>query len=193
MAKDASAILVQPGELIWAPTDLSAASPHSGTSLGFTRDGIRLEHNISYKSILTEETGVAPQDVIYLGGALQITATLMQWDDTAIQRIFPNTATGGTSGNKVVEFPGSGVYPGYKLSNAGAVLAYSPTDLTNGEMVLFRKAIALGTREIPMRTAEETVLSVVFIAIPDTSIASGNARYDSRTVAIGDRTDLSIS
>lgn len=192
MARNATKILVQPGELIWGASDLSTASPHGGTSLGYTADGIRLNHNMAVREILTEETGEAPQEVIYLGGRVTLEATFLQWDDTVIQRLFPNTSSG--SSNEVAEFPGGTAYPGYKLSNTAGVLVFSPTDLTNNKVVLARNAVPIGSpREIVFRTAEPTQLSVLFICLPDTGIASGNARYDSRTVAIGDRGDLSIS
>jgi len=193
MSRDAAQILVQPGFLIWAPTDLSAASPHSGTELGYTEDGIRLQHNQETRPIRTEETGVATQEIIYLGEDWRLTVVFLQWDNEIIPKLFPNSTAGGTSGDQLIQYPASTAYPGYKMSGQAAILAYSPTDLTNNKAVVFRKAIPLAAQEISFGSSQDSVLACSFQALPDESIGSGDGRYATRTVAIGDRRDISLT
>ncbi|MCB0385488.1 MAG: hypothetical protein KDD43_08850 [Bdellovibrionales bacterium] len=196
MARDASSILCQPGELIWGATDLSIASPHGGNSLGWTKDGVRFFHGIDTRNVLSEENGVAIQEIIYLGANIRMSATLQQWDDNVLARVFPNTDTGGTSGEKVVEFPGDSLTPGGKMSTLGGVLVFSPTDLTNNKVILFRNAVPVANLgdSFFMGTSKDTEMAVIFKGLPDSSIpSSGDARYASRTGAIGDRRDLTIA
>jgi len=190
----AADILVQPGKLVWGATDISIALPHGGTELGFTTDGIRLSHNQETREIIAEETGIAPQEIVYLGEAWRLEVVLKQWDDDVLARLFPNTVAGGTSGELVIEYPGGTAFPGFKLSGQADVLVFSPTDLTNNKVVLVRKAVPVAAREISFGVGEDSDLAVIFHAIPDESILSGdaNGRFDSRTIAIGDRLDLTI-
>ena len=194
MSTNAGAILTQPGYLIWAATDLSIVSPHGGTNLGYTKDGVRLIISQEDREIKAEETGVAIQEIIAIGSNITIEATLYQTDDNVLAKVFHNTATGGVSGNKVLEFPGSTYYPGAKLSAKAGVLVFSPVDLTNNKVILLRNAIP--SAKIPLNldfaVSKDTAYDVAFRGLPDTSIGSGDGRYDSRTCAIGDRRDITI-
>lgn len=197
MALDASEILHQPGELIWAATDVSIASPMGGTSLGYTDDGVRLRDRQGRVVLKGEESGERILDVVYTDTEVILAVTLLQWNDTNLARAFPGglTATGATSGEKVIQYPGT-LVPGTKLSSgSGGVLVFAPLDLTNNKLLLARKAIPLQdeTAELALRLKDSTKLRLLFYCIEDTAIASSNARYNSRILAIGDRRDLSVS
>lgn len=191
MSKDAAKILVQPGELVWGADDLTTVFPHGGTSLGYTVDGVRLRVDARTREITPEESGAAPEEVIYLGARLVIECTLYQHDADTIKRAFANTTAGTES--QVAEYPGSSVYPGYKLSGIAGTLLFSPTDLINNRVVLFRKAVPLfNPSDINFGVSQDSTLRVEFVAIPDGNITSGDSRYDTRTMAYGHREDITI-
>jgi len=193
-ADDPAKILVQPGRLIWGATDLTAAYPYGGTELGLTRDGVRLTIQQATRDIVAEETGVAIQETIYLGSNVRIEASLYQWDDDALQRVFHNTDTGGTVSEKVIEIPGDAYNPGSKLSAKAGVLVFSPTDTTNNKVILLRKAIPMSPASIGIdfSVGKDSILPVVFVGLPDLTIGTGDANYPTRTGAVGNIQNLTI-
>lgn len=194
MADDPAKILIQPGRLIWGATNLTLAYPYNGIELGLTRDGVRVTVQQNTRDITAEETGTAVQDIIYLGSNVRIEATMYQWDDNVVTKVFHNTVTGSGKAEKVIEFPGSTYYPGSKLSTKADTLVFSPTDTTNNKVILLRKAVPMSAASLSLDFAvgKETVLPVVFVGLPDLSIGSADARYPTRVGAIGDKLNLTI-
>lgn len=195
MSVDVTQFLSQPGYLVWNPTDLSAAFPHgSGTDLGATETGVRLRANLGRLVLKAEEAGERILDVVYAETELTLTVVLHQWNNQNVQLAFPGGLTvAGASGNRVVQFPGT-LTAGTRMSANAGVLVFSPLDLTNNRVLLARRAIPMAqeSAEIAWRLKEPTKLPLVFYLANDESIASTNSRYNSRSVAIGVRTDLTI-
>ena len=124
-----------------------------------------------------------------------MTVTLHQWNDQNVQLAFPGlTAVGSSSGERVIEFPGTQL-AGTRQSANAITLAFSPLDLTNNKVLLARRAIPMlqETFELFWRLRDPTTLSLIFYLTNDESIATSDARYASRAAAIGDRDDLSIT
>lgn len=194
MAIDISQFLSQPGFLAFNCTDLSAAYPHGGTDLGGTETGVRLRANIGRAILKAEESGSRILDVVYTETELWLSSTLHQWNDDNLALAFPGGLTAaGSSGDSVVTFPGTELAGSRQSANAG-VLVFSPLDLTNNKVLLARRAVPMlaESAELAWRLREPTKFPLIFYCLNDESIASSNARYSSRAVAIGNRTDLTI-
>ena len=194
MAIDVGEFLSQPGFCVWNPTDLSAAFPHGGTDLGATETGVRLRANQGRVVLKAEESGSRILDVVYTETELWLLVTLHQWNTANVQRAFPGgLSAAGSSGAQVVQFPGTELAGRRQSANAG-VLVFSPLDLTNNRVLLARRAVPMlaEAAEIAWRLKMPTTLPLIFYLLNDESIASTNARYNSRALAIGARADLDV-
>jgi len=192
-----SKILVQPGRLVKAPTDLTAAFPHGGTSLGLTEDGITLSREKYWEEVTVEEYGIEPVKVVHLGERVSFSVQLAEWTDTTLDLIWSGfTVAGSTSTLKNAEWPGDGatMYPGKDLADNSIILLFSPAVTTAPQKIaLFRKAVPVSTTVIELKHKVKSLLACEFIALRDDSIGSGNARYKNRGYFVGDIRDVSIS
>ena len=142
------------------------------------------------------ESGKALLDLRYAGTDASVVVALKQWDANTVARFFPGalTATGGTSGKILAQLPGTLTLGSSGRDNAG-VLLIAPLDTTNNSIVLVR--VALPHPEAQARLAwklkNALMLPLAFRAVEDTSISSANARYNHRTLFIGDITDTTVS
>lgn len=195
MAVDADEILGQPAFLAWGCDDLSAAFPHGGTDLGASETGVRLHAKVGRLVLKAEESGERILDVLYTETELMLTVVLHQWNDTNLALAFPGglTAAGATTSEKVIQFPGTEKAGARQSANADVLVA-SPIDLTNNKAILARRAIPMiqETAELNWRLRDPTKLALVFYCTNDEAINAANAKYNSRCLAIGDRTDITI-
>jgi len=191
---DIASVLVQPGRLVMNPTDLSLAFPHGGTSLGMTEEGITLNWEKNWQPVVVEEYGQEPIKIIHIGEEIKMSVNFVQWESNVTGLIWQGfTATGGVSGLTNMEWPGSGSkYAGKDMSGSSIILLFSPSDLTNNKVVLFRKAVPLSTTEVEFKASKKTILACEFYAMRDDTIGSGDSRYNSRGIFIGDRRDATI-
>jgi len=186
-----ASILRNPGRLVWDPTDLSIAFPHGGKSLGFTRDGVLVQTIVGATPLVAEDFGgVEPFNYMFIGQLYTLSADLIQWDDDTLQVAFPGglTVAGGTSGERVVQYPGT-LDQASLLSSVSGKLLFSPEDLTSGKVVLFKKVVPFiaDASEILFRRSEHASLKVVFRALRDIALAAAK-----QVVEVGDRRDITI-
>lgn len=180
-------ILLVPGSLIAAPTDLTTAHPHGGTELGLVRN-IVLEFGFKGVPIPAVEWGTV-SDVIYGGEDVLLSCVIRSFDDDMVTKIFPNTAEGSTSQHRLVTFfPGDNNKnrPGYLLSNKAFKLFFSPDSVDQHNGILLYNALPMlaNTARMDLGRNREIGIDVVFQATPDGS---------GQSYAIGRRQDISLS
>ena len=179
-------ILRIPGRLVASPTSLSTDYPHGGTELGVCRD---MEFRFGYQTsmVQAEEFG-RPIEYVYTGERSIFGAVLRTYDSAMIQRIFPNTAAGTSSGERVVNgrATGSGISrAGTLLSSLSLVLLFSPKEVDRHPSILIYNAIPAieETSMLQLSLEEEFGLGIIFHCLPDSS---------GRDYSIGRREDLSL-
>ena len=202
-APDVRKIIRIAGRLCINPTDISDSEvfPFSGTALGITRDA-ELRFNVQTRLVKAEEFGSQVVEAVTAGESALFAFVLREFDNDALATVFPNTATGTTTGNVTIEGRVSGVgvnRSGYLLSNKAVKLLFAPrventvptagstTNLPLDEqpMVLIRKAIPMieETAMLQLSLKQELGIGVLFQAIPDSS----GRLYD-----VGRRGDLTL-
>jgi len=200
---DVRKIIRVAGRICINPTDISDSEvfPFSGTALGITRDA-ELRFNVQTRLVKAEEFGSQVVEAVTAGESALFAFVLREFDNDALAAIFPNTATGTTTGNVTIEGRVSGVgvnRSGYLLSNKAVKLLFAPrventvptagstTNLPLDEqpMVLIRKAIPMieETAMLQLSLKQELGIGVLFQAIPDSS----GRLYD-----VGRRGDLTL-
>jgi len=186
-ASDVRKILRIAGKLCINPTDISdtAQFPYGGTALGVTR-AAEFRFGIKTALVTAEEWGQAPVESVYTGEVAVFAFVLREFDNDAIATLFPNTAVGATSGDRVIEGRVDGVgvnRAGYLLSDKAVSLLFAPqvdkTTTTPGSttfipydlqpMIYVRKAIPMVEEAsmLQLSLAEEVGIGVVFQGIPD--------------------------
>lgn len=193
-------ILHIPGHLCINPTDISDSTefPYGGTALGVTREA-EMRFGIKTSLVYAEEFGT-PVEAVYTGDTALFAFVIRDLDNDALATVFPNTATGSTSGDKVIEGRVSGVSEnraGYTMSSQSVKLLFAPrvenTDPSSTTyipfdeqpMVLIPKAVPLveETSMLQLSIKAEIGVGVVFQAIPDSS----GRLYD-----VGKRGDITL-
>ena len=193
-----SDILYQPSHVIWAPTSLTPGTPvaYGGTNLGYIEGGVAISISEEWTEVPGEESGKALLDLRYAGTDIALAFTVRQWDAAGVARAFPGglTATGATSGDKMVQFPGT-LALGASGRDHADILMIAPVDTTNGRFIIVRKAIPRlqANARLDWMLRKPSLLPLEVRAVEDTSISTSSARYNSRTVYIGDLTDAAIS
>ena len=176
-----------PGRLVKDPTNLAAAFPYGGTELGLVR-GLWIEPRPRYFEVTAEEYGGEPVELIELGWSVYVGTLFRAHDNDAVSAVWPNTATGSSSGDEVIEWPGT-VRAGGKLASRSFKLLYVPRDVGNHPAALIYKA--LPTLEVGMRMVDRITTEwrypVEFLALRDTALSSDNA------IAVGKLEDLSLT
>lgn len=158
-----------PGYLVKAPTSATGPS-YGGTILGLTR-GQDLKFISPATLCPAEELGGAPWDGVEGGEWPVFLVLFREWDDDILQTIYRNTATGGSSGKKVVTGGAAQtVRAGHRLSDRGQKLLFAPHDPTK-RAVLLLNALPVLAEDSPIAfaIAKEQVHAVSFIGAPDAS------------------------
>jgi hypothetical protein len=165
---------------------LTTAFPHGGTALGITRDA-EFRFNHRHHIVTAEEWGNSPCEVLDCGEGAILACVLREFDNDMLAKVFLNTATGASSGDKTLSFGPvlATNKPGYRLSVKGFKLLFSPRSVdTHPHILIYNAAPVMEDAAlIQMSLAEEMGVAAAFIALPD---ATG------RVYAIGKREDLSL-
>jgi hypothetical protein len=159
------------GRLCSGPTDLSLAFPHGGTALGMISEAI-FQPNLQRAQITAEEFGGETVDVVVMAETVILGCLLRGVDSDAWTTVWEDTTAGSSSGEPVVDYPGS--TRAGTLGSARAVkILYSPDDLQNDPAILLYSAIPIldETAELALSISQEMVVRVVFQGIRD---GSGN-------------------
>lgn len=192
-ADDARTVLRVPGRLSYGCTDLTAAWPHGGTGLGATR-ALVLAHTGSSYPVTAEAFGGEPVEYLESGELWGMGCFLRGYDYDALGVLFPNTATGTTSQERVVSAPGS-VKAGSWASARSVKLVFTPEGSTHaaaadtpdapGPFVILYRAIPMlrESFELALERRQEFQFPALFQGIRDAS---------SRIMAFGPRGDLSL-
>ena len=172
-----------PGRIAKDPTSFATAFPHGGTALGDT-SGLAIGHVMRTKEIPAQEFGTWV-DQLYCGEKWSFSGSFHSWDADALATLFPNTATGSTTGEKVVKYSHTGYRAGQLLSSRSVKLIFTPDDQKMIPAIYFRNAIPSidGQSRYRLSLQDETVFPFVFLALPHDS---GNG------VEFGFLEDLSI-
>lgn len=177
-------ILKIPGTLIKDPTNLSAASPYGGTVLGVTRS-VYFRVRGKHREIEAEEWGNQVVEVVHGGYSPVLACVLRGYDDDALAALFPDTATGTPSREKVVRFRADNGRAGTILSGNSMKLLFAPKAAVRHKAIILRDAVpvVLDDAEIAFDQTEETGIAVMWVGIPDSS---------NRVAEIGRIGDLSL-
>lgn len=187
-APDLSLIVRAAVRMCINPTDLSAAWPHGGTELGALR-GVYAEPGIQHEDIVAEEWGVEVVESVYLGQSWVIGVLLRQPDDDLYTTMFPATAVGASSGDRILTQEADDSHRAGSLASAKAVkVLLAPRDLragSNAQYVLFHRALPMVEQSARLRFALQSELAVpaLFRAIRAT---------DGRTYQVGKLEDLEL-
>lgn len=106
-AANAQAILNQPGRIVVAPTDLSAAFPYGGDYLGHFDGGLQLQTRPSVHALTCPDQRPYPYLYVWSGWE-EITGigVAREWNQATVQMAFPGmTKVSGTE--RKIQFPGS--------------------------------------------------------------------------------------
>lgn len=167
---DINAVLHVPGRLCVNPTSLATAWPHGGTGLGLVGDVV-VKPGQASEHLHEESFGVETIDVLDLGEAWTLAATLRSFDSDAVAAVFPATVTGTTSGKTGVAYPGASYRAGTLRSSNSVSLLFTPDDPGRHDFVYFPRAVPLvdEAAELQRQIAKEQVVAVMFVAIRDSS------------------------
>lgn len=176
----ARAALTVNGQLIASPANLAIARPGGGTVLGIVR-GIKVRPRQAVIEERAPEFGAEVVDVVDVGRAWVLTCALRDYENTAIQRVFPGSTLGAA--RRMITDDGT-ARAGARRSDASIPIVFWPDDAVNHYGVLFHRALPLPAEsaEIDLELGDETLIGVAFWAI--------RAAANSRSVSIGLIADL---
>ena len=146
-------------------TDLTAAFPHGGTALGRT-SSVYVDPPAAYRPVVREEDN-AIEAVLFVGGPLIVGMRIEGWDNDALSAIFTSSTT--VSGDKVLQWPGSGTQPGSFVAPLSK-LVVSPKDTSKPGVIVYSATPVIQLAE-GMRLQAKSFLyvPVIFLAQPDSS------------------------
>lgn len=159
------------GRLVSNPTTLVGSFPFGGTALGLARDIVVMPTTLSYQ-VKAEEFGNVTVDVVDGGRSWVLGANLRGYDTDALVTVFPGTNTGSSSGLFGIRETSTGAGRGGRLHSADSiVLLHVPDDTDRHRATLLYRAVPLvdEAAELNLQLANEFMIAVMFIAIPDTS------------------------
>ena len=190
-------IIRTPGVLVKDPTDISmgAAVPFGGTQLGLTRS-IALDWNVRVADVTAEEFGGQVVEKLYAGESAAMAAVLRSYDSDALASVFPLTATGSATGEKVISYELlSAARPGYRLSTLASKILFvpaapalddsDPDPVDDQPWILLRNAIPqlVSTTRLNLSLRAEWGVGVVWAAMP---------QADGKVYQIGKRGDIAL-
>lgn len=153
------------GVLSYGSSNLTGAVPYTGGTLLGLVGAVFVFPQRLWKGLDAEETN-APSEVLWLGGPVVVSFTLMGWDEEATALIFPNSAT--SNSKTVVEWPGSDVVAGSPVATI-TNLVFTPHDATNGKGWVIYKAAVIPdlNAELAFSAGRFLEIPAVVVAIPD--------------------------
>lgn len=163
---DGDAGQLNAGRLAYGCTNLATAWPHGGTGLGLV-GAVFLFPQSQWKALDAEETNSAAE-VLWLGGNVTVSFTMVGWDEDASALINPNSST--SNSKTVVEWPGSDVVAGAPVATVTNVV-FTPNDTTNGKGWVIYKAAVVPDLNAELACSAGRFLEVpaVIVALPDAS------------------------
>lgn len=138
--EELAAALSVPTRLVVAPTNLAAAYPYGGTSIGLVRDVV-LEVQSADLEVTAEEFGQEVVDVVDGGESWKIRAAVRGWSRAAHDALFLEASTSSTTGKPLAVAPATNRRAGRLRSSDAVVLLAVPHDPTRHPAILFRSAI----------------------------------------------------
>ena len=154
------------GQLAANCTSLATAYPHGGTALGLF-SGVDVVHPGLFRIVMREEDN-SPEDIIWLGGPVELVGSLKSWDADAVEKLF----RGGSQ-------PGAGVA---NLAFLATEIGRIPTKLNN---IVWS----------PINTTYPVIVLRDVIAIPETTLSprfSGVKFFSWRLRIIATNVDSSL-
>lgn len=164
---DADTGQLNAGRLSYGSSDLAGAWPYTGgTGLG-TVGAVFLFPQRMWSALPAEETNGAVE-VLWLGGNLTASLTMVGWDEAAAAALNPNT--GSSNGKTILEWPGSDYVAGAPITPLTNVV-FTPWDLTNGKGWVIYKAVAVPdvNSELACSAGRFLEIPAVLIATPDST------------------------
>ncbi len=169
------------GQLCVGPTDLGTAFPHGGTALGaFHKFHIR--HGLTYAPVVAEEYAQAVEFVLVQDN-LRVGCFIRGWDNDALATVFPNTTVGGSSGDRVINWPGANA-TGTLRASSGVKLLFTADRSDLPSLIVYRAVPLIDEQEsLKLSILRELQMPVVFEGLRDGS---------GRVAAMGRLEDLSL-
>jgi len=164
-------LLRSPGRLCVNPTDLSTDYPHGGTDLGnirkcFSRPVLR------YYRVRAEEFGGRMVERTHFAEGEIVSVVFRGMNDEALQRSFPNSEEGDTTGHRLLFSPAADDdnenRDGTRDSERAFSLCFSPDDRDNGVTVLLQKCLPMleESYQLALQAKVDVEHAVVFETIP---------------------------
>jgi len=171
------------GGALWlAPTNIAPPGYGTATALGICHD-VRLSAVTRQFNIQAEEYGQEVTEAVHMGRDWVLTCLVRGWDNDTLGMMFPNTSTGGSSGNKVISEPG-GLLSGSLLSGKAVKLLFAPFNTTHKGFIVYRALPNIhASRPLDFNTAKDLSFLATFRCLRDGS---------GRAVKIGQVADLAI-
>lgn len=167
---DTEDILRMPGFLYWNPTDLGDAPAGYGDNLGYLRDGIIVDPNISTVFLTEEETGDEPQHAIYTGTYVKAVANLFNYNSTTLARLSP-----GLSSSNQIRIPDTQL-AGKDFYSDSAIfgrLLFVPDDIANNMVFILQKCAPQLVKGINILRGENIFYQCQFVGTRKTNDVDG--------------------
>lgn len=172
-------------------TNLSGGAVGAGGySLGFTEAGVEVEVQDQYIEDSGEEDGSTVTKIFFNGGSPIMRTVLKQFDPEVLETRFPGRFS---RADQRIQIPGT-LNPGDNMVDEAVTLELRP-DSTHNSAILAFKAVLIGRGDEPtrFRTTEAKQVALEFRCLEDTSIGSGDGRYNYRTLGAGPAYSLSLT
>lgn len=138
--------------------DLSAAYPHSGTELGEVKAGTWID-STAHVAIEAEEFAGAEAGWVRRGQVGVLTATLREFDSSALALIYPNVSASTATGKTVIQsraFGSSLTLPGSDAADKATVFLFTPDSPKHVPAILMYNAVPLPEAQSAMQMSLST-------------------------------------
>ena len=170
------------GALYLNPTSITPTAYGTATALGICHE-VRLSPVTRQFNIQAEEYGQETVEAVYMGRDWVLTFLVRGWDNDTIGMMFPNTAAGGSTTNKVISEPG-GLSPGSLLSGKAVKLLFAPFNTSHKGFIVYRAIPNIhASRPLEFNTTKDLSFLATFRCLRDSS---------GRALKIGQVADLAV-
>lgn len=166
------------------PSDLEdKATDYGGTPLGQI-NRIAFRTGVEHARVYFEQfarTG----EVLMMQRDLEVGFSLRDWDGETLEQLWPNTAAGATSPDRVMQFPGTSYESGEKLSAFAKTVLFASDRPEHPSFILYNALPLVDPAEqIDFTFQREAKHKLFFLALPDTNVGPW------RCAAMGKLADL---